>query len=65
MQMRVAITGILLATVGFAIFIYSTYAMSTGDLLSSTFLLVVGVFLGMAGLFVLLSQVLPGSSVFK
>jgi hypothetical protein len=62
---RVAIAGILLAMVGFAIFIYSTYAMSTGDLLSSTFLLVVGVFLGMAGLFVLLSQVLPGSSVFK
>lgn len=65
MQMRVAIAGIVLAMVGFVIFIYSTYAMSSGDLLSSAFLLVVGVFLGMAGLFVLLSQVLPGSSVFK
>lgn len=63
--MRVAIAGIVLAMVGFVIFIYSTYAMSSGDLLSSAFLLVVGVFLGMAGLFVLLSQVLPGSSVFK
>lgn len=63
--MRVAIAGIVLAMVGFVIFVYSTYAMSSGDLLSSAFLLVVGVFLGMAGLFVLLSQVLPGSSVFK
>lgn len=63
--MRVAIAGILLAMLGLAIFIYSTDAMSTGDLLSSAFLLVVGVFLGMAGLLVLLSQVLPGSSVFK
>ena len=65
MQVRVAIAGIVLVVVGFAIFIYSTYAMSTGDLLSSAFLLVVGVFLGMAGLFVLLSQVLPSSSVFR
>ena len=63
--MGVAIVGVLLAMVGLAIFVYSMYAMKTGDLLSSTSLVVIGVFLGMAGLFVLLSQVFPSSSVFK
>lgn len=65
MRMDVAIVGVLLAMVGLAIFVYGMYAMKTEDFLSSTFLVVIGVFLGMAGLFVLLLQVFPSSSVFR
>lgn len=63
--MRVVLVGFLLAMLGLAIFIYGIYAMEPGDLLSSTFLVVIGVFLGMAGLFVLLWNVFPTSSTFR
>lgn len=65
LRMGIVIVGVLLAMIGSTIFLYGLYAMNTGDLLSNTFLIITGIFLGMAGLLILLTQVFPGFSIFR
>jgi len=61
--MRGVIVGVLLIVLGLATYVYGVNMMKPEDPLSGTYCAVIGVFLGIAGLLVLFSNVFRGSLV--
>lgn len=67
MRLKTMMFAIVLIVVGLAIFFYGTSiandVLNSEDLISGTYIAVVGVFLAIAGFLVLVSQIFRGHSV--
>lgn len=59
METRVVIVGIILCFVGLILFAYGISNMSQINAISNSFLIIVGIFLGMAGMIILAMNVFP------
>lgn len=64
LEAKGALVGIVLCLLGFVIFIFGISNMTTINAASNSFLVVMGIFLGIAGLLVLIINVFSSGSVF-
>ena len=62
METRVVIAGIILCFVGLILFAYGISNMSQINAISNSFLIIIGIFLGMAGMLMLAMNVFPNFS---
>jgi hypothetical protein len=64
LEIRGIFVGAILSVVGLIVFLYGTAEMNQANAVSNSFLIVVGVFLGMAGFFVLATSIFSRGSIF-
>lgn len=62
MRFKMFLTSIVMCFIAFFIFAYGLYAVTPQDPISGSYMAVLGIFLGMGGLFTLLFQIAPGSA---
>jgi hypothetical protein len=65
LEVRGMVAGLVLCIAGFALFVYGWLTMTHGGALSSSSSMLVGIFLGMAGLLVLGLNLFSGGSTFS
>lgn len=65
MEVRGVLVGIVLCLLGVALFIYGLVGMNYAMARSSSFLVVIGIFLGMTGLLVLAMNFFSSGSLFS
>ncbi len=65
MEIKVALFGLILCFLGFAIFLYGTSNMTGATMVSDSFLVVVAVFLGIAGFLVFVAGAFSRDSMFS
>ena len=63
LRLSVIVVATLLVLTGIALFFYGTSMTNPRSILSGSYIVVIGVFLGIAGFLMLVSQVFRGSSV--
>ena len=59
LEIRVVIVGALFCLIGIIIFVYGISNMDHMNAVSSSFTIIVGIFIGMAGLFMLMMDLFP------
>ncbi|MCK4478729.1 hypothetical protein KAU88_09440 [Candidatus Bathyarchaeota archaeon] len=64
LETRGVFVGVVLCLLGLIVFMYGTNNMTPANAVSNSFLVVIGMFLGMAGLIVLITNVFSGGSIF-
>ncbi|MGB9135632.1 MAG: hypothetical protein WCC63_08665 [Candidatus Bathyarchaeia archaeon] len=64
MEVKVIFVGVVLCLLGLTLFVYGLVTMTYAGAMSSSFLIVVGIFLGMGGLLVLAMTLFSGGSLF-
>ena len=65
MEIKVLLVGLILCFIGFAIFLYGTTNMTRVTVVSDSFLVVVGIFLGIAGFLVFVAGAFSSGSMFN
>jgi len=63
-ETRSILVGIVLCLLGFVVFICGISNMTPINAVSNSFLIIIGMFLGIAGLIVLITSVFSGGSIF-
>jgi len=64
LDIRGVIVGVVLCLLGLSVFVYGTSSMTSSNAVSNSFLVVIGIFLGIAGLLVLIINVFARGSVY-
>jgi len=64
LETRGVLVGAVLCLLGLVIFLYGITNMTAVNAVSNSFLVVIGMFLGIAGLLVLITNVFSGGSLF-
>jgi hypothetical protein len=63
LRLSVIVVAILLVFIGFALFFYGTSMTNPRSILSGSYVVVIGIFLAIAGFLMLVSQVFRGRSM--
>lgn len=64
LEVRGMFVGVMLCLLGLIVFLYGTTGMSQANAVSNSFLIIVGIFLGMAGLLVFATSVFSRGPIF-
>ncbi len=64
MEVRGVLVGVALCLLGFALFVYGISNMTSANTVSNSFLVVISIFLGVAGLLVLITNAFSSGSLF-
>jgi hypothetical protein len=64
LEVRGFVVGIILSILGFVVFLLGIVNMTQTNAISNSILVVIGIFLGMAGLLILITNIFSGGSLF-
>jgi len=65
LEARGVLVGFILCLLGLIVFLFAISSMTQANAVSNSFLVVIGVFLGIAGFIVLVTNVFSGGFIFR